>query len=226
VKALCANYTIGPNEITPEALQLCLEPGISVSQFSRWAENERVTVTIGWRLKPDCILIETLHTVSRGLSPSRSHGVIFEGNINFALRAANHLESFTRTTEANIAAMSSSSYQILQPAFETTYETAYGNSKVGETPGNASWSQSTSPGRIRSPRYGSPVSDSGVTNHGTLTRATRRAARQHDRRHIQTSRMVQTYKRYANDVFQSTGETAEVIRALELSRMLAASQLQ
>jgi hypothetical protein len=54
----------------------------------------------------------------------------------------------------------------------------------------------------------------------------RRPARQHDRRRIEVSRLAETYKRYADDVYRSTGDTAEVVRALELSRLVAASQLQ
>lgn len=224
VAASCANQTGSSNEVTPEALELCLGPEFSIHQISQWAEKETLNVTIGWRPEPNAILAETLHTVRKGQF-SQPHGVTFAGNIDFVLRAASHVADVTRATDATMAAMSASSYGVIYSSPEATFNTTYRSNAGEKTPDTIPWSQSTNRGPSLSPQYSGPLSDSGVVNSGTIARATRRPRRQQDRRRTQTSRLVQTYSVYADDVFKSTGDASEVIRALELSRLVAASQI-
>lgn len=212
VAALCANYTSETNEVTPSALRLCFQSGSTAASLSRWAEEERIGVTIGWRPKPDGVLVETFHALRCGQASSGSHGIIFEGNIDHVLRATNHIEDFTRTMDAKLAAMATSPFRSSSRLSSSSVDERYSSL----TPR----SRSSSRARSLSPRVRDPTSDSGA-----ITRATR-PTRHHDRRRIHASRLLETYKHYASGVYQATGDTTEVLRALELSRIVTASQLQ
>jgi hypothetical protein len=201
VDVLCAKHTRGPNEVTPLALQPCLEPQISIALFSKWAEKGDLIAKIGWRSEPDGIYVETDHKVSRGYPSSHSHDVIFEGDIDFVSRAAKHIAEFTRATEATMVAMALSPYRSPYPASAMVPEYF--------------------------PRWhGSPTPDSGVLTHRPITEATRRPTRRQDQLHIHKSRSVESCQRHADEIYRSTGDATEVLRAMEVSAKVAASELQ
>ncbi|KAK0641219.1 hypothetical protein B0T16DRAFT_211488 [Cercophora newfieldiana] len=216
VGILCAKHTRGPNSVSPSALLPCLEPEISFSSFLGWAEKETLNVTLGWRTGPNGVYVETYHVVdhtfSHGTPSVPSHGVMFEGDIDFVLQAAQHTMDFTRATTATLTAMSRSTSrrQIPYPLSE---------GKMTETP------LVTSPWYFP-PRCGSPASDSGASTSGSITRATRRPVRRQDRVHAQNARLAESYKSYADGVYRTTGDATGVVRALELTRMVTASQAQ
>ncbi|KAK0617394.1 hypothetical protein B0T14DRAFT_268365 [Immersiella caudata] len=220
VRAFCANNNTGQNQVTPEALESLLEPDISTHQLSQWAENEKLNVTIGWRLKPTGILAETLHTVSSGQNLAGSYGVKFAGNIDWVIRGSRHLEDFTRATEARIGSLAPVPYSLamshpVSKVSITMLPPATESQRRGE---RRDW---------RSPsQYGSPLPASGVLTPATIARATRHQPRQQDARLAQTARLAEAYKSHAEDVYRSTGDTTEVGRALELSGKLLAAQLQ
>jgi hypothetical protein len=201
VDVLCANHTQGPNEVAPSALQPCLEPQISIALLSKWAEKGDLIVKIGWRPEPNGTYVETDHKVSRVHPSSHSHGVVFEGNIDFVSRAANHMAEFTRATQATMAAMALSPYRspYFAPAMVPEYFPCW---------------------------HGGPIPDSGEIIHQPITGATRRPTRQQDQLHTHNSGLVERYQRYADEKYRSTGDATEVLRAMELSAKVAASQLQ
>jgi hypothetical protein len=207
------NSTGGQNTVTPEVLGPCLEPDISVGQFAQWTKNEKetVAVTISWRLEPDGngTLFETYHIATCG-APDRHPGVFFSGNLDWAFRAANHIVEFNRDRDAVMAGL----------AFSSSPSSAnYTPSQRGGTLATIPRSLGSGRGRTRLPRHGSPPSE-------PAARVSREQQQQQDRRRAQTSRLVQICRRHADDVFRSTGDTTEVVRALELSRMVAVSELQ
>lgn len=199
--------------MTPEDLGPCLEPDISVGQFTQWTKNEKetVAVTISWRLEPNGngTLFETNHIATCG-TPDRHPGVFFSRNLDWAFRAANHIAEFKRDRDAIMAGL----------AFSSSSSSAnHTPSQRGGTLVSIPRNLGSGRGRTRLPRHGSPPSE-------PASRVSREQQQQQDRRRAQTSRLVQICRRHADDVFQTTGDTTEVVRALELSRMVVVSELQ
>ena len=207
------NSTGGQNTVTPEVLGPCLEPDISVGQFTQWTKNEKETVgvTISWRLEPNGngTLFETYHIATCG-TPDRHPGVFFSGNLDWAFRAANHIAEFNRDRDAIMAGLASSS---------SPSSANYTPSQRGGTLVSIPRNLGSDRGHTRLPRHGSPPSE-------PAARVSWEQQQQQDRRRAQTSRLVQIYRRHADDVFRSTGDTTEVVRVLELSRIVAVSEQQ
>ncbi|KAK4444638.1 hypothetical protein QBC34DRAFT_429690 [Podospora aff. communis PSN243] len=199
VTALCANHTQGPNEVTPAALRPFLEPQISDFLLSQWAQKEDLIAVVKWRSEPNGVAVETHHKISRTSPPSHSHEVVFEGNLDCVSRATSHIANFTRTTEATMAAMAASRYRDSYSPMSSAYL--------------PNW-------------YGSPTSDSEVFPPLSVTETTRRPTRRQDQFHIHNTGLVERYQRYADEKYRSTGDATDVLRAMELSAKVAASQLR
>ena len=155
-------------------------------------------VELGWRLEEHGTLFTTLHRVVPGAIDSAGHGVSFTGNLDWTKPITDLVSRFNQFADQHRAAVPRSFYQ---PNY------------VESTP---RWVPSQSRGR---------VTTQGFLSGAAVGRAT--TSQLQERRRLQVSeRLVEARQQYAHQHYLETGDTREVLKAMDQTQAVAASALQ
>jgi len=206
VLAHCYNQHTGINTVAPAALQHLFD----ATKLSQWARQQNLDAELGWRLTRDGPLFTTTHRIIPEGMDTTGPGVTFFGNMAWTHPITAYVTRFHQYAAEQEAALSRS----------LSANSAYPNQQNHvQPPLQRIRDLNPAVSRERGAAQGLPS--------GTVGRATMSHSRLQDRRRLQVSqRLVRAQQQYAREEYLSTGNTSEILRAMEQSQRVGAAAFQ